>query len=158
MSQLIYVETSIPSFYYETRTETQFQAMREWTREWWDVARVRDELVTSDPVLMELERAPEPKRTDALTLLAALPLLDDVDAVDEIVAVYFQHRLMPREAEGDARHLALATFHECDILATWSCRHIANANKQEHIRTVNASIGFATPLLVTPYALLEKSP
>jgi hypothetical protein len=133
MSALIYVETSIPSFYYETRPETQFQAMPEWTREWWDVARLRDELVPSDPVLMELERAPEPKRTDALALLTALPLLDDVDAVDEIVAVYFQHKLMPREAEGDARHLALATFHECDILATWNCRHIANVNKQEHI-------------------------
>ena len=38
MSALIYVETSIPSFYFETRTETKFQAMREWTREWWDIA------------------------------------------------------------------------------------------------------------------------
>ncbi len=158
MSQLIYIETSIPSFYCETRMETQFQAMREWTREWWDLARVRDDLVTSDPVLMELERAAESKRSNALALLAPLPLLDDVEAVDEIVAVYFQHKLMPREAEGDARHLALATFHECDILATWNCRHIANVNKQEHIRTVNSSIGYATPLLTTPYELLERLP
>jgi len=119
---LIYVETSIPSFYHETRTQAQFQAMREWTREWWDIARVRDELVTSDPVMMELERAPEPKRSEAMALLATLPLLDDMEAVDEIVAAYFHHKLMPRDAEGDARHLALATFHECDILATWNCQ------------------------------------
>ena len=119
---LIYVETSIPSFYHETRTQAQFQAMREWTREWWDIARVRDELVTSDPVMMELERAPEPKRSEAMALLATLPLLDDMEAVDEIVAAYFHHKLMPRDAEGDARHLALATFHECDILAAWNCQ------------------------------------
>ena len=65
MSALIYVETSIPSFYHETRTETQFQAMREWTREWWDVARLRDELVTSTAVVLELRQAPSrsvPKR------------------------------------------------------------------------------------------------
>ena len=158
MSALIYVETSIPSFYHETRPEAQFQAMKEWTREWWDIARVRDALVTSDPVLIELERAPEPKRSEAMALLATLPLLDDVDAVDEIVAAYFHHKLMPRDAEGDARHLALATFHECDILATWNCRHIANANKQEHIRRVNSSLGFATPVLTTPFELLGQLP
>ena len=158
MSQLIYIETSIPSFYHETRAAGPFQTMREWTREWWDIARVRDELVTSEPVLIELERSPEPKRSLALALLAPLPLLDDVEAVDELVAVYFQQKLMPRDAAGDARHLALATFHECDILATWNCRHIANANKQEHIRRVNSSLGYATPVLTTPYELLERLP
>ena len=48
MSTLIYVETSIPSFYFETRERTRFQAMREWTREWWEVAKGRDTLVTSE--------------------------------------------------------------------------------------------------------------
>ena len=158
MSQLIYVETSIPSFYYETRTEAQFQAMREWTREWWDIARLRDELVTSDAVLSELGRAPEAKRTEGLALLDPLPLLDIAETVDELVAAYLAHRLMPRDAEGDAMHLALATFHECDILATWNCRHIANVNKREHIRRVNAALGFATPLLTTPCELLERLP
>ena len=158
MNRLIYVETSIPSFYFETRPGAQMQARREWTREWLDIARVRDELVTSDPVLIELERAPEPKRSEAMALLETLPLLDDVEAVDEIVAAYFHHKLMPRDAEGDARHLALATFHECDILATWNCRHIANANKQEHIRRVNSSLGFATPVLTTPFELLGQLP
>ena len=157
MSQLIYIETSIPSFYHETRAG-QFQTMREWTREWWGVARVRDDLVTSEPVLAELERSPEPKRSLALALLASLPLLDDVPAVDELVAVYLEHKLMPRDAAGDARHRALATFHECAILATWNCRHIANANKQEHIRRVNSSLGYATPVLTTPYELLEQLP
>ena len=39
--------TTIPSFYHETRAVGPFQTMREWTREWWDIARLRDELVTS---------------------------------------------------------------------------------------------------------------
>ena len=42
------------------------QAMREWRREWWEVAVLRDELVTSEPVWLELERTPEPKRSLAL--------------------------------------------------------------------------------------------
>ena len=45
MNQLIYVETSIPRFYYETRTSVQLQARREWTQEWSELARWRDALV-----------------------------------------------------------------------------------------------------------------
>ena len=92
MSALIYVETSIPSFYHETRHELEHQARRQWTREWWDIARLRDELVTSEAVLLELGRAPEPKRANGLALVESLPLLDIVDAVDELVAVYLAHR------------------------------------------------------------------
>ena len=52
MSALLFVETSIPSFYHETRPQTQFQARRELTRAWWRVARVLaevDELVAVRP-------------------------------------------------------------------------------------------------------------
>lgn len=155
MSALIYVETSIASFYHETRMEAQFQARREWTRAWWEVARRRDELVTSLAVIAELEAAPEPKRTKGVALLEPLPLLQSSPEVDELVAVYVKHKLMPTDATGDARHLALATFYGCASLATWNCRHIANPNKREHIERVNAMLGFETPLLVTPFELLE---
>ena len=110
MSQLIYIETSIPSFYHETRAARQFQTMREWTREWWDIARLRDELVTSLAVITELEDAPAPKRMKALKLLEPLPLLQSSETIDEMVAVYVKHKVMPADATGDARHLALATF------------------------------------------------
>ena len=95
------------------------------------------------------------KRSSGLALLEPLQLLAASPEVDELVAAYLAHKLMPRDAAGDARHLALATFHRCDVLATWNCRHIANVNKQAHIRTVNAALGFPTPALVTPLELLE---
>ena len=155
MSALIYVETSIPSFYHETRIELEHQARRKWTREWWKIARLRDELVTSLAVIAELEEAPEPKRRKGIALLEPLPLLQGSPTVDELVAVYLKHKLMPTDATGDARHLALATFHGCGVLATWNCRHIANPNKRGHIERVNAMLGFETPLLVTPVELLE---
>ena len=31
----VYIETSIPSFYVETRQEPEMVARRNWTREWW---------------------------------------------------------------------------------------------------------------------------
>lgn len=47
MNRLIYVETSIPSFYFETRPGAQMQARRAWTREWWTAATLAEELITS---------------------------------------------------------------------------------------------------------------
>ena len=111
-------------------------------------------LVTSEWVLAELSRTPSPKREECLGLLAAVPLLESVPEVDEIMAVYFQHKLMPLEAAGDAAHLAIASFHHCDILLTWNCKHLANANKFGHIRRVNGLLGLRTPDLVTPLELL----
>jgi hypothetical protein len=156
MSQLIYVETSVPSFYYETRRERDLQSRRDWTREWWALPKWDDELVVGLPVFAELEAAPVSKRDKALALIAGLRVLAYPPEIGEIVEVYFEHRLMPREAQGDADHLALASFHHCDLLVTWNCKHLANANKFGHIHRVNALLGLRTPALVTPLQLLER--
>ncbi|QSV69373.1 MAG: hypothetical protein HEQ20_12025 [Aphanizomenon flos-aquae KM1D3_PB] len=39
MKSKIYIETSIPSFYYEIRTEPDMIARKEWTRFWWNTVR-----------------------------------------------------------------------------------------------------------------------
>jgi hypothetical protein len=158
MSSVIYVETSIPSFYFDTRTSTEMRAKRKWTREWWDAPKIDTDLVTSLPVLRELERIPnETKRQKSLALIQNVLLLPYSEEIDEILEVYFEHKLMPREAMGDADHLALASFHKCDMLVTWNCKHLANANKFGHIHRINALLGLPTPALVTPLQLLEKA-
>jgi hypothetical protein len=62
---------------------------------------------------------------------------------------------MPSDPNGDALHLAIACYHRMDCLLTWNCKHLANANKLEHIRRINFQIGLPTPLLATPLNLLE---
>lgn len=157
MNQLIYVETSIPSFYFETRPSSQMQARREWTREWWAMSTLADTRLTSLAVLLELQETPEPKRSECLDLMEKLPLLQVTDEVTDLVAVYLANKVMPLDATGDALHLALATFHECDMLVSWNCRHIANANKFDHIHRINHRLGYETPKLITPLELLEET-
>ena len=157
MSALIYIETTIPSFYSERRKEMVIEVRRQWTREWWEKSKPDQQLVTSSVVFEELERIPdESRRKESLALVNALERLDYTAEVAEIAAIYLQHKLMPVEAIGDADHLALASFYNCDMLVTWNCKHLANANKTGHIRRVNALLGLRTPLLVTPLELLEK--
>ena len=156
MSKLVYVETSVPSFYYDTRAGHDMQAMRQWTRDWWHLSKFDQELVIGPPVLLELGEAPAPKREKALKLIEGLRILPYSDEIIDIVEAYFAHKLMPREAQGDADHLALASFYNCDLLVTWNCKHLANANKFGHIHRINGLLGLRTPALVTPQQLLEQ--
>lgn len=153
----IYIETTIPSFYYEVRTDPEMVARRNWTRRWFDAAKSgHDELVTSLAVEAELDAGNFPGKADALKLIADLPLIALNDAVTEAVDAYISHRVMPNDPAGDALHLAAASFHRCDFLVTWNCRHIANANKFGHIRRVNGILGLGNPALVTPLQLLTE--
>ena len=62
MKPKLYVETSIPSFYHEVRSEPEMVARRAWTRQWWDDHRDRYALVTSVAVIEELEAGDHPKK------------------------------------------------------------------------------------------------
>jgi len=153
----IYIETTVVSFYYNVRTEPEMIARQNWTRRWLDAALdASDELVTSLAVESELAAGEFPNKTDMLTLASRFPLLDVNDAVIEAVQAYIANHVMPNNPGGDAFHLAVASFHRCDFLVTWNCRHIANANKFGHIRRVNGILGLGNPALVTPLALLNE--
>ena len=93
---------------------------------------------------------------DALNLVGTLPVLAITEPILEIVEAYIAHKVMPADPAGDALHLALASFHGCDSLATWNCQHLANANKFGHIRRVNGIVGIGVPSLVTPLELLGE--
>ena len=156
---MVHIETTIPSFLFEQREEPEMVARRNWTREWWGECRDAFRLATSEAVLAELGEGDYESKDDAIALLDGVSLLDIPDEVADIIDVYLDNRLMPRERLGDALHLALASYHKCDFLLTWNCRHIANANKFEHIRIINTRLGLFVPALVTPIELrVEERP
>jgi predicted nucleic acid-binding protein len=150
----VYVETTIPSFYYEVRMEAEMVVRRKWTRQWWKTATCQHDLVTSAAVIAELQRGNFPTLSRCLKLIGQLTILPIHPEVDDIVEAYLRHRVMPRDPVGDALHLALASYHKCDFLVTWNCRHLANAHKFGHIRRVNTLLGLFVPTLVTPLEFL----
>lgn len=148
------METSIPSFFFEARPQPEMLARRDWTRSWWAKAKETAELVTSIAVVDEISRGNFPARAECLEMISSLPVVAIDASVLEIVEAYIRHKVMPADPTGDALHLALASYHRCDFLVTWNCKHLANANKFGHIRRVNSLLGLLTPALVTPLELL----
>lgn len=154
MKPSVYIETSIPSFYYEIRTDPVMVARKMWTREWWDQYRTEYTLVTSEAVLEELQNGDYPNKEQVTALVDEVPLVHIEPAIRDIVETYIQHTVMPRDPVGDALHLAIASYHKCDFLLTWNCAHLANANKFAHIRRINTMLGLYVPILATPSQLL----
>ncbi len=152
----VYVETTIPSFYHDTRATPAIVARRDWTRKWWGDAPSRYELVTSPAVVSELQNGPPDRHGDWLSLIRGLPLLPIEPAIANIVRTYRSQKVMPDDPAGDALHLALASYHKCDFLVTWNCQHLANANKFGHVRRVNTMLGLFVPALVTPLEMLGE--
>jgi hypothetical protein len=152
----VYIETTVPSYYFETRTEPRIVAWRDATREWWDTQRFNYELCTSRFALRELAAAPAPKAQAGLAMLEETTVLTEPPELAEVIDFYLQHRLMPMDAYGDAAHLAIASLHSMNFLLTWNCRHLANANKVQHIAVLNARLRLHVPTITTPLTLMPE--
>lgn len=150
----VYLDTTIPSYYYEERSELALH--RDITRRWWDKERAYYDVYISEIVVIELERGDYPHKADIFRLVDELPILDTPDEISDIVQIYIGRILMPKSDLGDAFHLALASYHKLDFLLTWNCRNLANANKLSHIQLVNMQLGLFTPQIVTPEQLFTE--
>lgn len=152
----VYIETTIPSAYYENRRDTDSLFRRIHTRGWWDEYAAHFELVTSEAVVQELRHPayPAAKRSACLKMVDRLSLVAVTESAERTAAIYVREFVMPSPPSLDALHLALASVHRCDILLTWNCEHLANANKLGHIKRVNGRLKLATPLLITPLQLM----
>lgn len=156
MKPIVYVETSVPSTYFDTRTTYPMSVWRMLTREWWNDHAGAYELVTSNFVMIELADAPREKALQATALLSTVRRVETTHRTQEVIDYYIRHKLMPKNARGDAAHLASASIHEAAFLLTWNCKHLANGNKFEHIATLNRRLGLTVPMIVTPMTLLSE--
>lgn len=151
----VYIETTIPSFYHDTRRSAGIAAWRAATRAWWDTHRRRYELCTSEITIAELALAPEPKSAACLAMMKDVAVLSAPAGTDQLIDFYVSQRLMPHGA--DAAHLAVASLHGIDFILTWNCKHLANANKARHLAVLNARMGLGVPMLTTPLSLIPES-
>ena len=152
----VFIETTIPSSLYETRTDRRSRDWRSQTELWWRRHRSGYTLVTSDFVVAEFLRAPGSKSAHASIFFDEMTVLEQPVRLQETISFYIQNRLMPSDASGDAAHLAMASLHGVDFILTWNCRHLANANKARHMRAINERLGLQSPIICTPFELIPE--
>jgi predicted nucleic acid-binding protein len=155
MKPTVYIETTVPSYYHNSRSDAEMVVFSQWTRDWWDNHRHEYEIVTSAAVIDELSQGEHPLKAEKLAMMEPLKQLQITAEIIDTVLAYITNKLMPNDPQGDALHLALAAHYKCDILLSWNCKHIVNYQKTGHLQNINRMLGLAVPALLTPLDLLK---
>jgi hypothetical protein len=151
MSNSVFIETTIPSYYVARRSRDIVQAARqELTIEWWDNRRSRYELLSSQIVVDEAARGENAMAGKRLAMLGDIPLLVISDSVVEIAEELLADDVVPEKASDDAFHIACAGVHAVDFLLTWNCKHIANPHNRRRIQKCFDRHQIRMPVICTP--------
>ncbi len=157
MEKCIYIDTSIPSSYYTLRTDEDALAKQRITQRWWNECANRFRLTSSPAVIEELTRGRSEATQARCALIESIELLSITDRIREMAQIYVNRLIMPQDPDGDALHVAIASFHNMDAILTWNFAHIANPNKIHLIQRVNHELGLSTPDLTTPLDYLGRN-
>jgi len=155
----VYIETSVISYLvgWLNRNDIQVAAHQEVTRRWWALRRGEFELFASSAVLDEARDGDPKLAAERLQFLEEVILLEVSDKAHELKFELLRRTQIPVKAENDALHIAVATVHGMEFLATWNCKHIANAVTLPLVYEVCRTNGYEPPLVCTPYELLGES-
>lgn len=153
----IYIETSIVS-YLTARPSRDLivAANQQLTQEWWRERRADFDLYVSQLVLEEIRGGDSVAATERLRVIAELPRLLVNEAAINLAERFMQSGPLPRNANVDALHIAIATTNGLDYLLTWNCNHLANAVLRKQVERLCRAAGYEPPTICTPQELLGR--
>lgn len=152
----IYIETSV--FSYLTARDSRdlvIAAQQHVTRHWWQRIASQAQLCVSVFVLQEAERGDAAQAKLRLSLVNQCAYLDINPDIERLAQRYFKGLSIPERSRLDAFHIAVAAWHRVEYVASWNCKHIASARVQHELAAINAKSGLPTPVLCTPFELME---
>jgi len=156
MTPSVYVETTIVSYLTARPSRDLVQrAHQQLTRRWWRIRRSQFDLYVSPAVVQEAAGGDPLRAQKRLAALKAIPVLEATPEAMRLAAALVARGAIPKEAAGDATHVAIATAHGVDYLLTWNCAHIANAAIRSSIESICRNAGYEPPILCTPEELME---
>lgn len=115
-------------------------------------------LVLSDLVMMELRRA----SNEVKAKLAEIPDRYKVEIQGHVkafklAATYIAEEALSNKCYNDALHIALATLHSADILASWNFKHIVNLDRIKLYNSINFRMGYRLIEIRTPREILKPN-
>jgi len=153
----VYVETSVISYLVArpSLSSVRVAANQEMTREWWQTSRERFDLYVSAVVLGEAQRGDSSIASARMEVARGLRLAQVTPDAIDLAAALIAGAGVPKKANEDALHIAIAAANGLDYLLTWNCTHIANAVTIPRVNSICRARGYEPPLIYTPQELME---
>ena len=144
---LLYLDTSIPSAYYNDRQ----QERQLFTQRIWHQQLSSYHLIVSNITLKEIDATKDRKRRKKLRSL--VHRLDMRVLTIECMALANEYLKILTMPKTDAFHIAIATVCGCEALLSWNFVHLANPLTRQEIKSVNLPHGYRTIAIISPYEL-----
>ena len=148
--QRIYIDTSIVGGFFDTEFEKETKALFQ---------RLEDKeviFVVSTILGNELYDAPEHVKT--LLQKYDKSYFEEVAMTIEakqLASKYIAEKIVGKTSFEDCCHIALATIHKVDVLASWNFKHIVNLDKIKGYNGVNLKMGYSTIEIRNPKDLVK---
>ena len=122
------------------------------------IGRGEYEGYTSEYVVLELRRAPEPKRSNMLALIEkySIILLEPGDKTDRLANIYLHEKALPARSVYDSTHIASATVNRLDCVLSFNCQHINRDTTKERVAVINKREGYRSVWICKPEEVLEN--
>ena len=152
----VYLDTSVISYLDQQDAPEQ---MKE-TREVWERIKAGQyEVFISDVVLRELADCKEEAKRDLLIGHLA-EIKYNLIAVDDDIAKLAEKTVtkgvLKQKNIDDCQHIAAAILSDCDIIVSWSFKHIVNVKTIRGIKVITTVEGYKDLLIYQPTALLNE--
>ncbi|MBS1538057.1 MAG: PIN domain-containing protein [Bacteroidetes bacterium] len=150
MKQRIYIDTSVVGGYFD-------EEFNEATIKLFDRLD-NNEIVFVISDLLDLELINAPQQVKGLLLKYSADKFQRVELTEDAVNLanqYITHKVVGKTSLEDCRHIALATIHKVDVLASWNFKHIVNLDKIKGYNSVNLRLGYSMIEIRSPKDLVN---
>lgn len=79
------------------------------------------------------------------------------DDVEFLADTYIKEKVLNSKFINDCLHIALATFHNIDLLVSWNFKHIVNYEKIIKFNSVNLKYGYRTLQIYSPMEVINQN-
>lgn len=147
----IYVESSVISVI-TSRPSRDYEKYSEQLATWhfWDHAAKRYKIYISAAVIDEISKGDIeaiPARLELAKNIEKLPL---DEATIRLAERYVKALHLPKKAEVDALHIAVASIHKVDYLLSWNMKHIVNSHNIRKLIDFNVKNKIHNVVITTP--------
>jgi len=155
----IYLETTMFSFFHETREHDEYPRLRAQARDVFALIKAgKYEPYTSPSALQEIAREGDPTKRERMAAMIpeyGIRVLDESDEASRLATLYVREGVVSPAWEADAVHIAMAAVNGLDFIVSLNFTHIVRAWTIERVRRVNRREGYQGIGIYKPSEVLE---
>lgn len=149
MKQRIYIDTSVVGGYFD-------EEFKEATTMLFDRLNKNEIIfVVSDLLDLELLNAPQHVRQLLHNTTDKFHRIELTEEAIKLAETYINEKVVGKTSLEDCRHIALATIHKVDVLASWNFKHIVNLDRIKGYNSVNMRLGYSIIEIRSPKDLVN---